>query len=107
MCNKCEAKRTPPVPVGERPHTYLHHFVRCHPKEQVVAKKTTDDRIISVETTVSALDGKIAAIEKQIGLVGDKLGPIDSKVGSLDERMSRLEGSMERIERLLAQLASP
>lgn len=118
VCSSCTAKKVQPPSVVNRPHTYLHHLIRCSQKEDDATERSTDERVVTVESTVADLDNKVAAIEKQVAKVDfkldDKLDPVATRVNSLDEkadslneRLSRLEAYMERIEGMLGRLTAP
>lgn len=89
MCNTCTAKEVPVEP-ADKPHVYTHSLVRCHVQQEDDTERSTDERVITVETTVAALSNTIKGIKTQVAA-------IDSK----------LEGYMERIERMLGQLVTP
>lgn len=107
MCNTCTAKKVPAEPV-DKPHVYTHSLVRCHVQQDDDTERSTDERVITVETTVAALSNTIHGIETQVAAIDSKLDDkYDQKVDPLIERMSRLEGCMERIEQILGQLVTP
>ncbi|KAI0088301.1 hypothetical protein BDY19DRAFT_190628 [Irpex rosettiformis] len=69
QCATCVAKRVPSVPIGDAPHTYLHHLVRCSVKKPQAEELTTDERVVTVDLKVDSLEKKILKLEEFLGRI--------------------------------------
>ncbi|KAI0083947.1 hypothetical protein BDY19DRAFT_604899 [Irpex rosettiformis] len=75
QCATCIGGRVRPKPLGNAPHTYLHHLVHCHTKEVLIKEPTTEERLVTVEQKVDGLDTRMTKLEAYLERIERKLEP--------------------------------